>query len=81
MTELGRAPWVVFGLMKIEDAVSPAVPGGSVLISLLGFTLVYAALIVADIYLLNKFAREGVKTSGEIPGQMGEQFPSLAGAD
>ena len=81
MTELGRAPWVVFGLMKIEDAVSPAVPGGSVLISLLGFTLVYAALIVADIYLLNKFAREGVKTSGEIPDQMGEQFPSLAGAD
>ena len=81
MTELGRAPWVVFGLMKIEDAVSPTVPAGAVLISLLGFTLVYAALIVADIYLLNKFAREGVKASDEIPGQMGEQFPSLAGAD
>jgi cytochrome d ubiquinol oxidase subunit I len=57
MAELGRAPWVVYGVMKIEDAVSPTVSGGAVLATLIGFTLVYAVLIVADVYLLVKYAR------------------------
>jgi cytochrome d ubiquinol oxidase subunit I len=57
LTELGRQPWIVFGLMKTESGVSPAVPSESVLISLVVFTLVYAALMVADIYLLVRYAR------------------------
>ena len=52
MAELGRQPWIVFGVMKTADAVSPAVSGGEVLISLLIFALIYGALIVADIYLM-----------------------------
>ncbi|MBN1536605.1 MAG: cytochrome ubiquinol oxidase subunit I [Anaerolineales bacterium] len=60
MTELGRSPWVVYGLMKIKDAVSPTVGAGSMLISLIGFTLIYAILMVADIYLLKKFAKAGI---------------------
>ena len=59
LAELGRAPWVVYGLMKIEDAISPSVSGGYVLASLILFTLVYGALMVADLYLLIKFARAG----------------------
>jgi cytochrome d ubiquinol oxidase subunit I len=43
--------------MKTESGVSPAVPSESVLISLVVFTLVYAALMVADIYLLVRYAR------------------------
>jgi cytochrome bd-type quinol oxidase subunit 1 len=66
--------------MKIEDAVSPAVSSGEALITLVGFTLVYAALIVADLYLLAKFARAGAVANAEIPGEAGEQFPSLVGA-
>jgi cytochrome d ubiquinol oxidase subunit I len=62
MTEIGRVPWIVFGLMKIEDGISPTVPAGMVLTSLVLFTLVYAALMVADIYLLNKFAKAGPST-------------------
>jgi cytochrome d ubiquinol oxidase subunit I len=68
MTELGRAPWAVFGLIKIEDAVSPTVSGGMVLTSLLGFTLVYGVLMVADIFLLTKYAKAGPpETGGEEP--------------
>ena len=59
MTEIGRVPWIVFGLMKIEDGISPTVPGSLVLTSLILFTLVYAALMVADIYLLMKYAKAG----------------------
>ena len=57
MTELGRQPWIVFGLMKTQDAVSPTVSPGMVLLSLVVFTLLYGALMVADVYLLAKFAR------------------------
>lgn len=57
LTEMGRQPWIVFGVLKTQDAVSPNVAGGMVLASLLGFTLLYAALIVADVYLLAKYAK------------------------
>jgi cytochrome d ubiquinol oxidase subunit I len=63
LTELGRAPWVVYGLMKIEDAVSPNVGVGALWTTLIGFTLLYGALMVADIYLLAKYAKSG---SGEL---------------
>jgi cytochrome d ubiquinol oxidase subunit I len=57
LTEVGRQPWIVFGLMKTENAVSTAVSTGSVLLSLVVFALVYGVLILADIYLLAKYAR------------------------
>jgi cytochrome bd ubiquinol oxidase subunit I len=78
MTELGRYPWVVVGLMRIEQGVSTTVPGWQVLVSLLGYTLVYAALMVADIYLLVKYARVGVSAlpTAEVEA---ETVPSLAG--
>lgn len=57
LTEMGRQPWIVFGVLKLEDAVSPNVPGGMVLASLIGFTLLYGALMVADVYLLAKYAK------------------------
>ena len=60
-TEIGRVPWIVFGLMTLEQGVSIAVTAGEVLLSLLAFTLLYAALIVADVYLLRKYARAGLK--------------------
>jgi len=59
LTEVGRQPWIVFGLLRTEDAVSPGVPAGTVLFSLLAFTLLYGLLMVADAYLLAKFARQG----------------------
>jgi len=59
LTEIGRAPWIVFGLMKIQDGISPTVPASIVLTSLVLFTLIYAALMAADVYLLTKYAKAG----------------------
>jgi cytochrome d ubiquinol oxidase subunit I len=56
LTEMGRYPWLVWGVLRLEQGVSP-VPAGQVLATLLGFTLVYGALMVADVYLLVKYAR------------------------
>jgi cytochrome d ubiquinol oxidase subunit I len=75
MTEIGLVPWIVFGLMKIEDGISPTVPGSLVLTSLVLFTLVYAALMVADIYLLKKYAKAGPPAADDEdkdPGLEGE---------
>ncbi|MEW5719831.1 MAG: cytochrome ubiquinol oxidase subunit I [Chloroflexota bacterium] len=57
VTEVGRQPWIVQGLMKTENAVSPILTGEIGLISLLLFTLLYGALMIFDIYLLAKYAR------------------------
>jgi cytochrome d ubiquinol oxidase subunit I len=59
MTELGRAPWIVFGLMTIDKGVSPAsvVSPVAILITLVLFTLIYGALMVVTVYLLRRYAR------------------------
>lgn len=58
LTEIGRQPWVVYGYLKTEEALSPNLTVGMVLTSLIGFFLIYGGLMVADIYLLKKFAKE-----------------------
>ncbi|MGE3275538.1 MAG: cytochrome ubiquinol oxidase subunit I [Vicinamibacterales bacterium] len=58
-TEIGRQPWIVFGLQRTVDAVSPTVTVAEVFTSLVGFTLLYGALMVADVFLLAKYARAG----------------------
>ncbi|NMB89973.1 MAG: cytochrome ubiquinol oxidase subunit I [Chloroflexi bacterium] len=59
LTEMGRQPWVVFGLMKTADAVSPTVTPAWILITLIGFTLVYGVLMLVDVRLLAKYAKAG----------------------
>ncbi len=58
MTELGRVPWIVFGLMRIENGVSPAsvVNSVSVLITLVLFTLIYGGLMGVTVYLMRRFS-------------------------
>ena len=46
--------------MVLKDGVSITVPTGVVAMSLIVYTITYAALIVADVYLLAKFAKAGV---------------------
>ncbi|MGP3534667.1 cytochrome ubiquinol oxidase subunit I [Microbacterium sp. RD1] len=58
-TEMGRQPWIVFGLMLTEDGVSPSVPGWNVLISLLAFTAIYATLAIVEIRLLITYGQKG----------------------
>ncbi|NTU83040.1 MAG: cytochrome ubiquinol oxidase subunit I [Chloroflexales bacterium] len=63
-TEMGRQPWIIYGLMRTEQAVSPTVGAAMLLISLVGFSLVYLGLIVATLFLMLKYARN---VPGEAP--------------
>jgi len=58
VAEVGRQPWIVNGLMRTKDAVSPVDPS-QVAISLAAFIIVYAFLGAIDIYLLVKYAKKG----------------------
>jgi cytochrome d ubiquinol oxidase subunit I len=59
VAELGRQPWIVFGVLKTADAVSKSVTSTQVLLSLLGFTVLYGFLGIIDIFLLVKYAKKG----------------------
>ncbi|MBM3179453.1 MAG: cytochrome ubiquinol oxidase subunit I [Chloroflexi bacterium] len=59
LTEMGRQPWIVFGLLKVQDAVSPNLTPVDLLISLIGYTVVYSSLAVAMVYLMKKYAIAG----------------------
>ena len=59
VAEVGRQPWIVYGMLKTKDAVSKSIDVTQVLISLICFTLLYGSLGVVDIYLLSKYAKQG----------------------
>lgn len=57
--EMGRQPWVVYGLLKTSDALSKTVTANQVLFSLIMFTIVYLLLLVLFLYLLNRKINHG----------------------
>jgi cytochrome d ubiquinol oxidase subunit I len=61
MREIGRQPWVVFGIQKVQDAVSPTVSAGMVATTLIGFTVVYGILAAVLVYLFVKYIKKGTE--------------------
>jgi cytochrome d ubiquinol oxidase subunit I len=59
MSEMGRQPWVVNGLMKTSAGVSPNVSAGELLFSLIAFSIVYTLLAVAMAYLFIRVIKQG----------------------
>lgn len=57
LAETGRFPWIVNGLQKIEEAVSPTVSAGSILFSMGSFTLLYGILMVVGVSLMLKYGK------------------------
>lgn len=57
--EMGRQPWVVYGLLRTNKAFSLAVSANQVLFSLILFFIVYSVLFILFIYLLNKKIKHG----------------------
>jgi cytochrome d ubiquinol oxidase subunit I len=74
ITEMGRFPWIVYTLVKLEDGVSIILKNSTILISLIGFMLVYGLLIIATLYLMFKYAKAGPMAA---PDVLEEVTPSL----
>jgi cytochrome d ubiquinol oxidase subunit I len=57
VAETGRWPWIVHGLMKIEDAVSPNITAGNIIFSLVSFLILYTVLGVISVSLIVKYGK------------------------
>ena len=77
LTEMGRQPWLVFGLLTTADGVSPSVSPGMVLFTLIAFILLYGVLAVVDAALLFKYAMQDIETA-EIKVSADEQDEELS---
>jgi cytochrome bd ubiquinol oxidase subunit I len=56
LTEMGRQPWIVQGLLKTSEAHSPAVSSAMLAFSLVVFVSLYVLLLVLDIWLMRRYA-------------------------
>jgi len=69
--EVGRQPWIVYELMRTDEAFSTVVPAGQILTSIILFSVVYALLFCLWIFLLRRKLRAGPEpqTPSEPTGQ------------
>ena len=59
-TEMGRQPWLVSGVLPTMAGISPGVTATEMLISVIGYTLVYGALAVVEVGLMLKYIKAGL---------------------
>jgi len=57
--EMGRQPWVVYGMLRTSDAISASVNANQVLFSLILFTAIYLLLFILFVYLIDKKIKHG----------------------
>jgi len=57
LAETGRWPWIVYGLQKVEDAISPNVPAWNIGVSLVSLTLLYGVIMVIGVRLALRFGK------------------------
>jgi len=83
VTEVGRQPWTVYGLLRTAESVSPSLTSFDVVVSLAGYMLVYLLIYPSGLYLMLRIVRKGPEHASEeaSPIEGGRpQAPVLAGA-
>ena len=76
-TEVGRQPWIVFGLMNTAPAVSPNNSVLMVLITMVGFTLLYGVLALVMLGLVVRRVRQGFPEPTSDTGSEHDDEPAL----
>ena len=76
LAEVGRQPWIVYGLMKTTDAVSP-IAASQVGFSLAAFIVVYGLLGAVGFYLIARYAKAGIEEPHAAASDIPQ--PSVAG--
>ncbi|HEX7342899.1 MAG TPA: cytochrome ubiquinol oxidase subunit I [bacterium] len=57
--EVGRQPWIVYGILRTSDAVSKTVPAGNILLTMILLCLIYTGLLIAWIHLSRRLVKHG----------------------
>ena len=63
--EVGRQPWVVYGILRTEDAITPSLSGGEALFSLLAYVAVYAVIYSLGLNYIYRLLRAGPASEPE----------------
>jgi cytochrome d ubiquinol oxidase subunit I len=66
VTEVGRQPWLIYGVMTTAEAAS-AVPAGSIALTLAGYAFVYTVLLISYMVVVTQLARKDADGSGPAP--------------
>jgi cytochrome d ubiquinol oxidase subunit I len=77
-TEMGRQPWVVYGVLQTSTAVSPGVSTASVATSLVVYTLLYGVLAFINIKLMLRYIRGGAEQLPDFDPTSERPEPALA---
>jgi cytochrome d ubiquinol oxidase subunit I len=65
VTEVGRAPWLIFGQMTHAEGLTPSLTGGMALFTLIGYIIVYSLVFSAGVYYLLKVFRGGLEKANK----------------
>jgi len=65
--EVGRQPWIVYGLLKTADAASKSVSGAEVLTSIIMFGVIYLLLLFIWLYVMDAKIRQGPEAVTALP--------------
>lgn len=71
--EVGRQPWIVYGLLRTSEGLSKVVEANQVVFSLIMFTIVYLLLFALFLYLLNEKIQHGPEEPEKIPSEYEHQ--------
>lgn len=66
VTETGRQPWTVYGVLRTADSVSPSLSGGDVLLSFIGYMVVYLIMFPTGFLLMRHVVRKGIQASDDV---------------
>lgn len=70
VTEVGRQPWLVYGLLRTAQGTSPNVAGGEAVFTLLGFCGIYALLSLLFVFLVGRVIHQGPEEGAAAPSAM-----------
>ena len=71
VTEAGRAPWLVYGVMTHAQGLTPSLTGGMALFTLIGYIAVYSVVFMVGVYYLTRVVRNGMlEEPTEVDGEV-----------
>jgi cytochrome d ubiquinol oxidase subunit I len=82
ITEVGRQPWTVYGLLRTADSVTPSLTGIDVLLSLIGYMVAYLVIFPAGVFFMARVLRTGPVAPHEaLPVEGGQRSRPVAAAE
>lgn len=80
-TEIGRTPWLVYGMMTQAEGLTPSLTGWMTLFTLIGYVAIYAVVFGAGVYYLTRVVRAGMEGAPPPAAAPGRPARPLSAAD